>query len=175
MEMTHRKIMAPSDAHIRDALAILIQRLDSSNYIIQVLLSQTAAVDCETNHIRQFSLLLRGFQIIFHGIVAKLGNTDAIAADQLQREALAREGIVAALAVKKLVHVDVHCVSAGRKHNALDAGLIKAFRQVIALGNALMHIVEVTGFIQTDSQRHDVATGHTAIGIVAVAGDLLDL
>ena len=38
-----------------------------------------------------------------------------------------------------------------------------------------MHVVEVAALVHTDSQRHDVTAGHAAVGVVAVAGDLLDL
>ena len=38
-----------------------------------------------------------------------------------------------------------------------------------------MHVVEVAGLIQAHGQSHDVAAAHAAVGVVAVAGDLLDL
>jgi len=48
--------------------------------------------------------LIRRFQVILlHGVVAKLRDADAVAANQLQREALAREALVAVLAVEELV------------------------------------------------------------------------
>ena len=38
-----------------------------------------------------------------------------------------------------------------------------------------MHVAEVAGLVQTSCQSHDVAAGHAAVGVVAVAGDLLNL
>ena len=167
--------MAPDDAHVGDGLTVLIQGLDSGDNIVQMLLGQAAAVDGETDHVGQLSLLLGSLQVILHGVVAQLGGTDTIAADQLQREALAGKGLVTALAVEELGHVDVHGMAAGGEHDALDTGLVEALSQVLALLHALVQIVEVAGLIQTHGQSHDVAAAHAAVGVVAVAGDLLHL
>ncbi len=59
--------------------------------------------------------------------------------------------------------------------DALDTGLVEALRQIFALLDALVEIVEVLALIQTGGQRHDIAAGHAAVGVIAVAGDLLDL
>ena len=59
--------------------------------------------------------------------------------------------------------------------DALDTGLIEALSQIFALLDALVEIVEVLALIQTGGQRHDIAAGHAAVGVIAVAGDLLDL
>ncbi len=126
VEVAHGQIVAPDDAHVGDVLAVLIQLLHCGDDVVQMLLGQTAAVDGKTDHVGQLGLLLRGLQVILHGVVAQLGHADAVAADQLQREALAREGVMTALAVEEFVHVDVHGVAAGGEHNALDAGLIEA-------------------------------------------------
>ena len=111
VEVTHRQIVAPDNTHVRNVLTILVQSLDGCDNVVEVLLGQTAAVDCEANYVTYFSLLLRGLQVILHGVVAQLGNTDAVAADQLKAEALTSEGVVAALAVEELVHVDVYSVA----------------------------------------------------------------
>ena len=112
VEVTHRQIVTPNNTHVRNVLTILVQSLNSCDYIVQMLLGQTAAVDCEANYVTYFSLLLRGLQVILHGVVAQLGYTDAVAADQLKAEALTSEGVVAALAVEELIHVDVYSVAA---------------------------------------------------------------
>ena len=62
MEVTHRQLVAPNDTHVRDGLTILVQSLNSCDYIVQMLLGQTAAVDCEANYVSQLSLLLRSLQ-----------------------------------------------------------------------------------------------------------------
>ena len=116
----------PNNAHVRDGLAVLVQSLDGCDNVVEVLLGQTAAVDREANYVSQLSLLLRSLQVILHGEVAQLGNADAVAADQLEREAGACEGGVIALAVEELVHVDVYSVAACRQNNALDACLVEA-------------------------------------------------
>ena len=173
--MTHRQVVAPDNAHVGDVLAVLVQVGHGGDDVVQVLLGQTAAVDGEADHVADLGLLLGSLEVILHGVVAQLGNADAVAADQLQAEALAGEGLMAALAVEELVHVDVHGVAAGGQHDALDAGLVEALGQVVALGNTLVHVVEVAGLIQANSQSHDVTAGHAAVGVVAVAGDLLHL
>ena len=123
VEVTHGQLVAPDDPHVGDGLAVLIQRFDSGDDVVQVLLGQAAAVDGETHHVGQLSLLLGSLQVIFHGEVAQLGHADTVAADQLQREAGAGEGGMIALAVEELIHVDVHSVAAGGENDALDAGL----------------------------------------------------
>lgn len=175
VEVTHRQIVTPNNTHVRNVLTILVQSLNSCDYIVQMLLGQTAAVDCEANYVTYFSLLLRGLQVILHGVVAQLGYTDAVAADQLKAEALTSEGVVAALAVEELIHVDVYSVAACRQYNALNASVVEAFCQVVTLSNTLVHVVEVAGLVQANCQSHDVTAGHAAVGIVAVAGDLLNL
>ena len=80
-----------------------------------------------------------------------------------------------ALAVEELIHVDVHSVAAGGENDALDAGLVEALCQVLALLHAVMHVAEVAALIEAAGQSHDVTAGHAAVGVVAVAGDLLDL
>src|SRR5699024_9972209 len=142
----------PDDTHVRDALAILVQRLNSSDNVIQVLLGQAAAVDCEADNVCQLSLLLRGLKVVLHGVVAQLGYTDTIAADQLKAEALASEGVVAALAVEELVHVDVYSVTACRQDNALNASPVEALCQVVALCNALVQVIEVAALVQANCQ-----------------------
>ena len=82
---------------------------------------------------------------------------------------------MAPLPIEKFVHIDVHGMAAGGEHNTLDPRVIKALRQIIALGHPLVHVVEVAAFIQAAGQRHDVPAAHTAVGVIAVAGDLLDL
>ena len=131
--MAHREIVAPNDAHVGDGFAVFIQRFDSGDDVVQMFLGETAAVDGKTDDVRQLRLLLRGLEVVFHGVIAQFGNTDAVAADQLEREALAREGLVAALAVEELVHVDVHGVAAGGKNDALDARFVEALREIFAL------------------------------------------
>ena len=173
--MTHRQVVAPNNTHVRDVLTILVQSLNSCDYVVEVLLGQTAAVDCEANYVTYFSLLLRSLEVILHGVVAQLGYTDAVAADQLEREAFTSEGVVAALAVEELIHVDVYSVAACRQYNALNAGIVEAFCQVVTLSNTLVHVVEVAGLVQANCQSHDITAGHAAVGIVAVAGDLLNL
>ena len=175
VEVTHREVVAPNDTHVRDVLTILVQSLNSCNNVVQMLLGQTAAVDCEANYVADLSLLLRSLQVILHGVVAQLGYTDTVAADQLEREAFTCEGVMTALAVEELIHVDVYSVAACRQYNALDASVIEALCQIVALCNTLVHVVEVAGLVQTNSQSHDITTGHAAVGIVAVAGDLLNL
>ena len=173
--MTHRQVVAPDNAHVGDVLAVLVQVGHGGDDVVQVLLGQAAAVDGKADHVADLGLLLGGLQVILHGVVAQLGDTDAVAADQLQAEALAGEGVMAALAVEELVHVDVHGVAAGGQHDALDAGLVEALGQVLALHGAVMLIVEVAGLVEAGGQSHDVTAGHAAVGVVAVAGDLLDL
>ena len=58
MEVTHRQLVAPDNTHVRDGLAILIQRLDCCDNIVQMLLGQAAAVDREADNVRQLSLCL---------------------------------------------------------------------------------------------------------------------
>ena len=38
-----------------------------------------------------------------------------------------------------------------------------------------MHIAEVAALVEAAGQSHDVTAGHAAVGVIAVAGDLLDL
>ena len=175
VEVTHGQLVAPDDPHVGDGLAVLIQRLDSGDDVVQVLLGQAAAVDGEAHHVGQLSLLLGSLQVIFHGEVAQLGHADTVAADQLQREAGAGEGGMIALAVEELIHVDVHSVAAGGENDALDASLVEALRQILALLHAVMHIAEVAALVEAAGQSHDVTAGHAAVGVIAVAGDLLDL
>ena len=82
---------------------------------------------------------------------------------------------MAALAVEELIHVDVYSVAACRQYNALNASVVEAFCQVVTLSNTLVHVVKVAGLVQANCQSHDVTAGHAAVGIVAVAGDLLNL
>ena len=51
VEVTHRQIVTPNNTHVRDVLTILVQSLNSCDYIVQMLLGQTAAVDCEANYV----------------------------------------------------------------------------------------------------------------------------
>ena len=173
--MAHRQIVALDDADVRNGLAVLIQRLHGGDDIVHVLLRQLAAVDGEADDIADLRLLLRGFEVVLHGVVAKLCRTDAVAADELDGEALTREALRRALVVEEFIHVDVDAMAACGQDDALDTGLIEALRQIFALLDALVEIVEVLALIQTGSQRHDIAAGHAAVGVVAVAGDLLDL
>ena len=73
------------------------------------------------------------------------------------------------------VALDPACVAACRQDNALNASLVEAFCQIVALCNALVHVVEVAALVQANCQSHDVTAGHAAVGVIAVAGDLLDL
>lgn len=115
VEVAHREVVTPDDTHVGDGFAVFIQSLDGCDDIIQMLLRETAAVDGEAHDVCKLCLLLRGLEVVFHGIVAQLGDADAVAADQFEREAFAREGLVAALAVEELIHVDVHSMApAGR-------------------------------------------------------------
>ena len=57
----------------------------------------------------------------------------------------------------------------------LNASVVEAFCQVVTLSNTLVHVVKVAGLVQANCQSHDVTAGHAAVGIVAVAGDLLNL
>ena len=66
-------------------------------------------------------------------------------------------------------------MAAGGQHHALDPVLVEALGQVLALHGAVMLIGKVAGLIETAGQGHDVTAAHTAVGVVAVAGDLLDL
>ena len=63
---------------------------------------------------------------------------------------------------------------AGRT-NALDTVLVEALGQVLALHGAVMLIGKVAGLIEAGGQSHYVTARHAAVGVVAVAGDLLDL
>jgi len=175
VEVTHGQGTALGNAHVGNGLAIFVQRLDSCDDIVHMLLVQLAAVDSKTNHVAQLFLLLGGLQIVFHGVVAQLGGTDAVATDQFDGEALAGEGIVTALIIEELGHVNVNTVATGGQDNALDTGLVEALGQVFALLNAGLLIVEVALLVQTCSQSHDVTAGHAAVRVVAVAGDLLNL
>ena len=175
VEVTHGQATAGDNAHVGDVLAILVQLGNSLDNIVQVLLGQLRTVDGETNNVANLSLLLGGLQIVLHGVVAQLGGTDTVAAEQFHREALAGEGLVAALAVEELGHVDVNTVAAGGQDDTLDTGLVEALSQVLTLLDAGFLIVEVALLVQTGCQSHDVTAGHTAVGVVAVAGDLLDL
>ena len=82
---------------------------------------------------------------------------------------------MAPLAVEELVHVDIHRVAAGGQNHALDPGLVEALGQILALLHAAVHVTEVAALIQAAGQGHDVPAAHAAVGVVAVAGDLLDL
>ena len=98
--MAHREVVAPDDTHVGDGFAVFIQSLDGCDDVVEMLLRETAAVDGEAHDVGQFCLLLRGLEVVFHGIVAQLGDADAVAADQFEREAFARKGLVAALAIE---------------------------------------------------------------------------
>ena len=115
--MAHREVVAPDDTHVGDGFAVFIQRFDSGDDVVQMLLGETAAVDGKTDDVRQLRLLLGGLEVVFHGIVTQLGNTNAVAADQFERETFACKGLVAALAVEELIHVDVHSVAAGGEND----------------------------------------------------------
>ena len=80
-----------------------------------------------------------------------------------------------ALAIEELIHIDIDGMAASGQHHAFDAGIVEALSQIVALCHALFHVVEVAAFVHTNSQRHNVTAGHAAIGVVAIAGDLLDL
>ena len=58
VEVTHREVVAPDDAHVGDGFAVFIQRFDSGDDVVQMLLGETAAVNGETDDIRQLRLLL---------------------------------------------------------------------------------------------------------------------
>ena len=81
VEVAHGQIVAPGYAHVGDAFTILVESLYSGDNIVQVLAGQAAAVYCKAHDVADFGLLLGSFQIVFHRIVAELGNANAIAAN----------------------------------------------------------------------------------------------
>ena len=119
MEVTHRQVRAPNNTHIGDTLTILIECLYSSNDIVQMLLGQTAAVDGETYHVGYLCLLLGRLEVVLHGVVTQLGGADTVAADQLDREALTGKGVVTALAIEELIHIDIDGMAASGQHHAI--------------------------------------------------------
>ena len=92
MEVAHGQLVAPDDAHVGDALPVLVQLRHGGDDVVQVLLVQAAAVDGEADHIGKLGLLLGGLQVVLHREVAQLADADAVPADQLQGEAGARKG-----------------------------------------------------------------------------------
>ena len=66
-------------------------------------------------------------------------------------------------------------MAAGGQDDALDTVLVEALGQVLALHGAVMLIGKVAGLIEAGGQSHYVTARHAAVGVVAVAGDLLDL
>ena len=100
-----------------------------------MLLAELTAIDGKANHITQLLLLLWGFQIILHGIVAQFRGTDTITADEFDGEALTGKGLVPPLVVEKLGHIDVNTVTAGGQNHALHAGLVEALCKILALFN----------------------------------------
>ena len=173
--MTHGKLVSPNDTHVGNSITIFIQLSHGSNNIIQMFLGQTAAVNRETNHICQFSLLLRRLQIVLHGEITQFSHTDAISADQLQRESRACECFMVPLTVEELSHIDIYGMPAGRQYNSLDTSLIKALSQVLTLHCPIVLVVEIAGLVQTGSHSHYITTAHAAIGVVAITGYLFYL
>ena len=131
--MPHGKIFAPGDPHIRDALSVLIELLHGGYDVVEMLFRQPAPVNSETHHVRHLSLLLRSLQIVFHGVVPQFRHADAVASDELYGESLSRKGIVPALSVEELVHVDIYSVSSRGEHYALNSRVVEAFRQIILI------------------------------------------
>ena len=66
MEVAHRQAVAPDNAHVGDALPVLIQGFHCGDHVVQVLLGQTAAVDGKAHHVGQLRLLLRGLEVVLH-------------------------------------------------------------------------------------------------------------
>lgn len=87
MEVAHGQVVTHCNPHIGNAFSILIELSNGLDNIIKMLLVQLVAVDSKTNNIANFLLLLRCLQVIFHGIVTRLGSTDTVAADQFDAEA----------------------------------------------------------------------------------------
>ena len=140
-----------------------------------MLSGKLAAVDAEAHDIADFRLLFGRLEIVFHGKISQFRHTDAIAANHLQGKALARKFLVRAFAVKKFIHMDIDGVASGRKNNPLDACLVQTFGEILALAHALVLIIEAALFIESGSQGHNIVTGHAAVRIVAIAGNLFDL
>ena len=66
-------------------------------------------------------------------------------------------------------------MSSGRKDHALDAVFVKTLGQVFALIHPLLQVLNAPALVQSRGQGHDVPAGHSAVRVVAVAGNLLYL
>ena len=66
MEVPHGEIAAPDDAHVGDALPVLVERLHGGYDVLEVLLRQAAAVYGEAHDVGQLRLLLRGLEVVLH-------------------------------------------------------------------------------------------------------------
>lgn len=147
VEVAHREVVSPSDTHIGDALPVLIERLYRRYHIVQMLPTELATVYGKADHVAKLLLLLRGLEVVLHGVVTQFRNPDAIAPDELHGEALTGEALMVALAVKKLRHVDVDPVAPGGEDHATDAGLVEALGQILTLLDAGLLVVEITSLI----------------------------
>src|SRR5699024_3150621 len=78
------------------------------------------------------------------------------------------------LAIKELIHIDVHAVSASGQDHAFNSSLIETLGKIFTLLHTLIQIIEIQALIKADSQSHDVPAGHSAVGVIAIAGNLLD-
>ena len=63
MEVAHGQVVPPGDAHVGDALPVLVALGHGGDDVIQVLPGEAAAVDGEADHVAHLGLLLRGFII----------------------------------------------------------------------------------------------------------------
>lgn len=123
--MAHRQLLAPNDSDIGNVLPVFIKGLHSGDNVVHMFLAKLAAVHGETNHVAHLGLLFGSLQVIFHRVVAQLRSAYPIAADQFKRKALTGKGLMAAFAVKELIHIDVHTVAASRQDHTLNASVIE--------------------------------------------------
>ena len=56
----------------------------------------------------------------------------------------------------------------------IGKAIVEAFCKVVTLCNTFVEVVEVAGFFKTYSKSHHITTGHTAVRVVTVAGDLFN-
>ena len=126
MEVTHRQSPSSDDPDVRDRFPVLVQSLDGCDDVVHVFAVEHAAVDRKADDIAQLFLLFRSLEIVFHRIVAQFGSTDAVTADQFDREALSGKFLMISLSIKELRHVDIDTVSSGRQYDTFDSGLVEA-------------------------------------------------
>ena len=166
--------MSEGDLQIRNRVAILIQLGQGSNDVVHVLFAELGTVDGKTHHIADFFLLFGGFQIIFHREISQLGAADAVAVHHFQRECLTGKTLMVSLVIKEAIDINIDAVSARRLYHR-NAVLREGVCKVLALSDALVLIIKTGFLIKALCKRHDVVTGHSAVGVIAVSGDLAHL